>query len=97
MEEITARKRPGQKIDAEFALVSGNIAAQDVTIFERDPLAILRAFLALQQVAEANSSRTDTLRAMARFAGIDASVRERGNLALFLEMLRSEKVSRYAT
>ena len=96
MEEITARKKDQvKKIDAEFALVNGNIAAQDVTIFERDPLAILRAFLALQQVAEAEFFEPDTLRALWRAVHrIDASVRENAETwRLFLEMLRSEKVT----
>jgi [protein-PII] uridylyltransferase len=96
MQEITARKKDVvKKIDAEFALVNGNIAAQDVTIFERDPLAILRAFLALQRVEEAEFFEPDTLRALWRAVNrIDASVRDNQDTwRLFLEMLRSEKVT----
>ncbi|MBL8521892.1 MAG: [protein-PII] uridylyltransferase [Betaproteobacteria bacterium] len=96
MEQVAGRKRDQvKKIDAEFALVNGNIAAQDVTVFERDPLAILRAFLALQRVREAEFFEPETLRALWRAVHrIDAGVRDNPETwRLFLESLRSEKVT----
>ncbi len=96
MEQVAARKKDQvRKFDSEFSLVNGHIAAQDITVFERDPLAILRAFLALQRVKEAEFFDPETLRALWRAVQrIDARTREDPETwRLFLEMLRSDKVT----
>lgn len=96
MEEVAGRKKDQvRKIDSEFAMVNGNIAAQDITVFERDPLAILRAFLALQRIKEAEFFEPETLRALWRAVHrIDNQTRENPETwKLFLEMLRSQKVT----
>ena len=82
-------------IDHEFELLSGNIAARDVTIFERDPRAIFRAFLALQRVKEAEFFAPETLRSLWRAAPlIDRKFRNDPEAnRLFLEILKSEKVT----
>jgi [protein-PII] uridylyltransferase len=82
-------------INDEFQLVNGNIAARDETIFERDPRAIFRAFLALQRVREAEFFAPATLRALWRAVPlIDAKFRADPEVnRLFIEILKSEKLS----
>jgi [protein-PII] uridylyltransferase len=95
-EQIFARKKDQvSKIDAEFALVNGNIAAHELSIFERDPLAILRAFLVLQHIREAEFFEPETLRALWRAVHrIDKTVRDDPETwRLFLEILRSAKLT----
>jgi [protein-PII] uridylyltransferase len=82
-------------INDEFQLVNGNIAARDETIFERDPRAIFRAFLALQRVREAEFFAPATLRALWRAVPrIDAKFRADPEVnRLFIDILKSEKLS----
>jgi len=84
-----------RKIDDEFVLENGNIAALDEKIFKRDPKAIFRAFLALQSVKEAEFFEPDTLRALWRAVYlIDKKFRDDPEAnQLFLKILQSEKVS----
>ena len=84
-----------RKIDGDFDLINGNIAARDETIFQRDPRAIFHAFLALQQVYEAEFFAPETLRALWRTVPlIDRAFREDPEVnRLFLEILKSEKVT----
>jgi [protein-PII] uridylyltransferase len=95
-ERITAKKRDTVKpIDANFELVNGNIAAIEPHIFARDPRAIFRAFLALQNTPEAEFFSADTLRALWREVPrigpafrADAEVNQ-----LFLAILKSDRLS----
>ncbi len=82
-------------IDKEFVLENGNIAAHDVKIFNRDPRAIFRAFLALQHVREAEFIEPDTLRALWRSVPlIDKKFRDDPEAnQLFLKILQSDKVT----
>ena len=82
-------------IDDEFEWVNGNISARDVTIFERDPRAIFRAFLALQRDKQAEFFAPETLRALWRAVPkIDREFRADAEAnRLFLEILRSPKLS----
>ncbi|MEP7157219.1 MAG: [protein-PII] uridylyltransferase, partial [Betaproteobacteria bacterium] len=84
-----------RKIDDEFVLENGNIAALDENIFKRDPKAIFRAFLALQSVKEAEFFEPDTLRALWRAVYlIDKKFRDDPEAnQLFLKILQSDKVS----
>ena len=96
IERISHRKKDAvQKIDDDFDLINGNIAARDRMIFQRDPPAIFRAFLALQQVHEAEFFAPETLRAIWRAVPkIDRAFREdRAVNRLFLQILQSEKVT----
>ena len=95
-ERIERRRNAMVKsIDHEFELLNGNISARDVTIFERDPRAIFRAFLALQRVKEAEFFAPETLRSLWRAAPlIDRRFRNDPEVnRLFLEILKSEKVT----
>lgn len=96
LRECISGKAPTLKrIDGEFDLVGGNIAAHDIAIFSRDTNAIFRAFRALQRVPEAEFFAPDTLRALWRAApSINSAVR-RDPVAnqLFLEILQGEKVT----
>ncbi len=84
-----------KKIDNEFDVVNGNIAARDEKIFNRDPRAIFRAFLALQSVREAEFFEPETLRALWRAVHlIDKKFRDDDETnRLFLKILQSDKVS----
>ncbi len=84
-----------KSIDHEFELLNGNISARDVTVFERDPRAIFRAFLALQRVREAEFFAPETLRSLWRAAPlIDRKFRNDPEAnRLFLEILKSDKVT----
>ena len=89
------RKDQVKKIDDEFEVVNGNIAARDEKIFRRDPRAIFRAFLALQSVSEAEFFEPETLRALWRAVHlIDKKFRDDAEAnRLFLKILQSEKVT----
>ncbi len=89
------RKDVVKRIDDEFDLVNGNIAARDEKIFQRDPRAIFRAFLALQSVHEAEFFEPGTLRALWRCVyRIDKAFRDDPESnRLFLKLLQSEKVT----
>ena len=96
IERISHRKKDVvRKIDGDFDLINGNIAARDETIFQRNPQAIFKAFLALQQVYEAEFFAPETLRALWRAVPlIDRSFREDPAVnQLFLNILKSEKVT----
>lgn len=96
IERISQRKKDVvRKIDDDFDLINGNIAARDETIFQRNPHAIFKAFLALQQVYEAEFFAPETLRALWRAVPlIDRSFREDPAVnQLFLNILKSEKVT----
>ena len=66
---------------------------RDVTLFERQPRAILESFLLLQQHAELKGMTARTLRALWRARGrIDAAFRrDPGNRALFLSLFQQER------
>jgi [protein-PII] uridylyltransferase len=95
LERIAQKPKAVQRIDDEFDLVNGNIAARDNSIFERDLTAIFRAFLALQRVREAEFFAPETLRAIWRSApSIDRNFRENPEAnRLFLQILQSQKVT----
>ncbi len=97
LSERILRKRRDivEKIDDDFELVNGNIAAVDAGIFKRDPRAIFRAFLALQKTPAAEFFSAETLRALWREVPrigpafrADPAVNE-----LFLEILNSERLT----
>ena len=96
LERISKRHQDQvKKIDDEFDVVNGNIAARDENIFKRDPRAIFRAFLALQSVKEAEFFEPETLRALWRAVHlIDKGFRDDAEAnRLFLKILQSEKVT----
>jgi len=96
LERISQRKKDVVKrIDDEFELVNGNIAARDPDIFRREPRAIFRAFLALQSIKEAEFFEPETLRALWRNVYlIDQKFRDDPESSqLFLKILQSEKVT----
>lgn len=96
LERISLRRKDEiKKIDDEFDVVNGNIAARDEKIFKRDPRAIFRAFLALQSVKDAEFFEPETLRALWRSVHlIDKKFREDAEAnRLFLKILQSEKVT----
>ncbi len=96
IERISNRKKDVvREIDDDFDLINGNIEARDETIFQRDPHAIFRAFLALQRVNEAEFFAPETLRSLWRAVPkIDRAFREDAETnRLFLAILKSEKVS----
>ena len=95
-ERILRKKRDVvRKIDDDFELVNGSIAAIDVGIFQRDSRAIFRAFLALQHTREAEFFSAETLRAIWReVPNIDAAFREDRDVNnMFLEILQSERLT----
>ncbi|MEO8386523.1 MAG: [protein-PII] uridylyltransferase, partial [Betaproteobacteria bacterium] len=95
-ERISQRRKDlVKKIDDEFDVVNGNIAARDENIFKRDPHAIFRAFLALQRIKEVEFFEPETLRALWRAVHlIDKTFREDAESSrLFLKILRSEKLT----
>ena len=81
-----------EPIDPEFANRGGLLDMIDPLLFERDPSAILRAFLAVARHRELHGMSTTTLRAMWRArTRIDAAFRQApANRLLFLEMLKAE-------
>ncbi len=95
VDRISNRQAVVVPIDDEFQLINGHIAARDEAIFQREPLAIFRAFLALQRVKAAEFFAPSTLRALWRAVPLigpqfraDAEANR-----LFMEILRSEKVT----
>ncbi len=84
-----------RKIDEDFELVNGNLAAVDLGIFRRDPRAIFRAFLALQRTREAEFFSAETLRAIWREApNIGPAFREDRDVNdTFLNILQSERLT----
>jgi [protein-PII] uridylyltransferase len=78
-------------IDAEFSNRAGLLQINDPDLFDRDPSAILRAFLALNSHREVSGMTTSTLRAMWRARTlIDADFRKnQTNRFLFLDFLKS--------
>ena len=95
LQRLAGKTLPRKKIDEEFELVGGNIAAKDLTLFAREPKAVFRAFLALQRIRDAEFFAPETLRAMWRAApSIDRKFREDPEAnRLFLQILQSEKVT----
>jgi [protein-PII] uridylyltransferase len=88
----SADARP-EPIDAEFCNVQGALDVLDPQLFEREPAAILRAFLALQQHPSLVGMSARTLRALwhAR-SRIDAQFRrDPANRALFLSILQQPR------
>jgi len=82
-----------EPIDADFQNRRGLLDAIDPDLFERDPAAILRAFLCLEQHGEVNGMTVPTLRAIwhARMK-LDASFRAQPqNRALFLSLLQQPR------
>ena len=84
---------PAQVVDDEFCSRKGLLECNDPSLFERDPAAILRAFLALQRHGGLHGMSTPTLRAIwnAR-RRIDGQFRrEPANRALFMSILREPR------
>jgi [protein-PII] uridylyltransferase len=82
-----------EPIDHEFRNRLGLLEANDPTLFERDPAAILRAFLALELHPELTGMTAPALRAIwhAR-TRLDAAFRRRPeNRALFLRLLQQPR------
>ena len=82
-----------EPIDAEFRNQQGFLDATDPQLFERDPAAILRAFLTMEQHPELQGISTRTLRAIwhSRLQ-IDAAFRRiPANRALFLQILQQPR------
>ena len=95
-EKILRKKRDVvRKIDGDFELANGNLAAIDLGIFQRDPRAIFRAFLALQRTQEAEFFSAETLRAIWReVPNIGPAFREDRDVNdTFLEILQSERLT----
>ena len=82
-----------EPIDAEFHNVRGLLDAVDESLFERDPPAILRAFLAMQRHPELDGISARTLRAIWRArTRIDAAFRrDPVNRAGFLALLQAPR------
>lgn len=82
----------GKPIDSEFQDIGGLLDATDETLFERDPSAILRAFLVMEQHGELTDISARTLRAIWRArTRIDAAYRrDPANRAMFLSILQSK-------
>jgi len=85
-----ARPEP---IDAEFRNLQGMLDVVDPGLFEREPAAMLRAFLTMERHSELSGMTTRTLRALwhAR-ARIDGGFRrDSGNRELFLRILQAPR------
>ncbi|HVL57226.1 MAG TPA: [protein-PII] uridylyltransferase, partial [Burkholderiaceae bacterium] len=80
-------------IDAEFSDRHGLLDANDHALFERDPSAILRAFLTMQRNSQLTGMTAPTLRAIWRARlRIDAKFRrDPANRALFLQILQAPR------
>jgi [protein-PII] uridylyltransferase len=95
-ERILRKKRDVvRKIDEDFELVNGNLAAIDLGIFRRNPRAIFHAFLALQRTQEAEFFAAETLRAIWReVPNIGPAFRDDRDVNnTFLEILQSERLT----
>ncbi len=94
--EVALFPQPGaepEPIDSEFQNHRGLLDVIDPTLFEREPAAILRAFLMLEKHPEVTGVTAPTLRAIwhAR-TRIDAGFRrDPANRALFLELLQQTR------
>ena len=77
-------------IDHEFQDIRGNLDVRDVGLFERDPSAILRAFLAVAKRPALGGMTSRTLRAIWRArARVDARFRQDpANRALFMSFMQ---------
>lgn len=82
-----------EPIDAEFHNVRGLLEAVDTDVFERDPTAILRAFLTMERHAELGGIGAPTLRAIWRArTRIDGAFRrDPVNRAAFLALLQAPR------
>ena len=82
-----------EPIDDEFANRNGLLEARDTALFERDPTAILRAFLTMQRHSELRGMATPTLRAMwhARTRIDGRFRRDPANRALFMDIMRQPR------
>ena len=82
-----------EPIDAEFRNVRGLLDAVEESLFERDPPAILRAFIAMQRHPELDGISARTLRAIWRArTRIDAGFRrDPANRAAFLALLQAPR------
>ena len=90
---ISPSNQPAQPIDGEFHLLGNAIGLRDLQLFERDPAAILRAFLAAMQNLSAPAFEATALRALWRAQRlIDSGFRANPtNLASFLSILRQPR------
>jgi len=81
-----------EPIDAEFNNRGGLLHISDPDLFDRDPSAILRAFLVITRHRELHGMTTATLRAIWRArTRIDAAFRQApANRLLFLEFLKAD-------
>jgi [protein-PII] uridylyltransferase len=82
-----------EPIDAEFRNVRGLLEASDTGVFERDPAAILRAFLTMERHPELGGIGAPTLRAIWRArTRIDGAFRrDPANRAAFLALLQAPR------
>jgi [protein-PII] uridylyltransferase len=80
-------------INARFAISRGLLEASAPDLFEREPSAILEAFLLLQQQSDVLDLSAQTLRSLIRATGkIDAAFRRAPhNRQLFLDILRAPR------
>ena len=87
---ISPISQPSQPIDDEFVLRGNAVGLCDQQLFERDPTAILRAFLAAMQHLSIPAFEAAALRALGRAHRlIDTGFRANpSNLATFLNILR---------
>ncbi len=84
---------PPEPIDAEFQNVQGSLDVRDLSLFERDPAAILRAILVMERYSALTGITPRTLRAIWRGrTRIDARFRRHpANRALFLQILKQPR------
>ncbi|MDP1681683.1 MAG: [protein-PII] uridylyltransferase, partial [Burkholderiales bacterium] len=82
-----------QPINARFAISRGMLEARASDLFEREPSAILEAFLLLQQQSDVLDLSAQTLRSLIRSIGkIDTAFRrDPSNRQLFLAILRAPR------
>jgi len=80
-------------IDAHFQMVRELLDIRDDDVFEREPRAMLEAFLTMQRRSELKGMTARTLRALWRSRGrIDAAFRrDPANRALFLSMFQQKR------
>ncbi|MDP2793999.1 MAG: [protein-PII] uridylyltransferase [Sulfurisoma sp.] len=80
-------------IDARFQMARELLDVRDETLFERDPCAILHAFLLMEQRSELKGMTARTLRALWRArTRIDAAFRrDPENRALFLQLFQQKR------
>ncbi|HYP67273.1 MAG TPA: [protein-PII] uridylyltransferase, partial [Thiobacillaceae bacterium] len=90
---VSPNSQPARPIDKEFELLGNAIGLREQDLFERDPTAILRAFLAAMQNLSTPAFEAAALRALWRAQRlIDSGFRANpANLASFLAILRQPK------